>query len=61
MILCRWYSNSLANKVNHLTNKKIFTMGLSNKSAGFLKKVDNLPPNADNLNKIFGILNNAKK
>lgn len=55
-------SNSLANKVNHLTNKKIFTMGLSNKSAGFHKKVDNLPPNADQIsNKILGILNNAKK
>ena len=37
-------------------------MGLSNKSAGFHKKVDNLPPNADQIsNKILGILNNAKK
>ncbi len=55
-------SNSLANKVNHLTNKKIFTMGLTNKSAGFHSKVDNLPPNAEQIsNKILSILKNGKK
>ena len=36
-------SNSIANKLSHLTNKKIYSMGLSNKSAGFHKNVDNLP------------------
>ena len=36
-------SNSLANKLSHMTDKKIFTLGLSDKSAGFHKKVDNLP------------------
>ena len=55
-------SNSIANKVNHLTNKKIFSMGLLNKSAGFHKRVDNLPPNASQIsNKILSILKNAKK
>ena len=37
-------------------------MGLSNKSAGFHKKVDNLPPNAYQIsNKILSILKNGKK
>ncbi len=44
-------SNSIANKLNHLTNKKIFTMGLSNKSAGFHKNVDNLPPSSKQITK----------
>lgn len=55
-------SNSLANKINHLTNKKIYTMGLANKSAGFHKKVDNLPPNYNQIkNKILNIIKNEKK
>ncbi len=55
-------SNSLANKINHLTNKKIFTMGLLNKSAGFHKRVDNLPPNYNQISKnILKIFKYAKK
>ena len=34
-------ANNLANKISHITNKRIFTMGLKNKSAGFHKRVDN--------------------
>ncbi len=44
-------SNSLANKLNQQTNKKIYTMGLKNKSAGFHKKVDNLPPTSKEIEK----------
>lgn len=55
-------SNSLANKINHLTNKKIFTMGLLNKSAGFHKRADNLPPNYNQISKnILKIFKYAKK
>ena len=31
--------------LSNLSNKKVTTMGLKNKSAGFYKNVDNLPPN----------------
>ena len=34
-------AKSIANDLNLKTGKKIFTMGLKNKSAGFHKKVDN--------------------
>tara|TARA_Y100000996_G_scaffold312607_1_gene248896 strand:+ start:1166 stop:2083 length:918 start_codon:yes stop_codon:yes gene_type:complete len=55
-------SNSLANKLNHLTNKKIYSMGLNDKSAGFHKKVDNLPPNSTQISKrILRIIKDAKK
>ena len=52
-------SNSIANKLSHLTNKKIFTLGLSNKSAGFHKRVDNLPPNSSQIvKKIISLIRN---
>tara|TARA_B100001093_G_scaffold520484_1_gene616563 strand:+ start:3400 stop:4308 length:909 start_codon:yes stop_codon:yes gene_type:complete len=52
-------SNSIANKLSHLTNKKIFTLGLSDKSAGFHKKVDNLPPNSSQIvKKIISLIRN---
>ncbi len=52
-------ANNLANKISHITNKKIFTMGLKNKSAGFHKKVDNLPPTSDKIEKkIISIIKN---
>ena len=55
-------SNSLANKLGHLTNKKIYSMGLHDKSAGFHKKVDNLPPNSTQISKrILRIIKDAKK
>jgi len=34
----------LANNINILTNKKIHTMGLKDKSAGASLSTDNLPP-----------------
>ena len=37
-------SKSLANNINLKTNKKIYTMGLKNKSAGASLTTDNLPP-----------------
>lgn len=37
-------SKSLANNINILTNKKIHTMGLKDKSAGASLSTDNLPP-----------------
>lgn len=52
-------SNSIANKLSHLTNKKIFTLGLSNKSAGFHKRVDNLPPSSSQIvKKIISLIRN---
>jgi pyruvate/2-oxoglutarate/acetoin dehydrogenase E1 component len=37
-------AKSIANDLSLLTNKKIHTLGLKNKSAGFSMKGDNLPP-----------------
>jgi acetoin:2,6-dichlorophenolindophenol oxidoreductase subunit beta len=37
-------ANSLANKINLQTNSRVEAMGLKNKSAGFSKLADNLPP-----------------
>ena len=55
-------SNSIANKLSHITNNKIYTMGLADKSAGFHKKADNLPPsNKQIVNKILKITKNVKK
>ena len=52
-------SNSLANKLSHMTDKKIFTLGLSDKSAGFHKKVDNLPPSSSQIiKKIIYLIKN---
>lgn len=52
-------SNSLANKLSHMTDKKIFTLGLSDKSAGFHKKVDNLPPSSSQIvKKIISLTKN---
>ena len=38
-------ATSIANTLNLKSGKKVFTLGLKNKSAGFSKKTDNLPPN----------------
>ena len=54
-------AKSIANDLNLKTGKKIFTMGLKNKSAGFHKKVDNLPPTANEIvNKINQIISFKK-
>ena len=37
-------AKSIANDLSLRSNKKIHTLGLKNKSAGFSKKGDNLPP-----------------
>ena len=42
-------SKSIANNLNLKTNKKIFTLGLKNKTAGTGKGLDNLPPNANEI------------
>ena len=39
----------LAHKVNEKTHKKIYVMGLDDKSAGHHLKVDNLPPSAQKI------------
>ncbi|MDB2700747.1 hypothetical protein N9Z35_04370 [Alphaproteobacteria bacterium] len=39
-------AKSIANDLNHLTNKKVNCIGLEDKTAGFYSKVDNLPPDA---------------
>ena len=51
-------SKSIANDLNLKSKKQIHAMGLKNKTAGFHKKVDNLPPNADEIcKKIEKIMN----
>ena len=50
--------SSIANHFSNLSNKIVRNMGLENKSAGFYKNVDNLPPSAD---KIFNYLSSLKK
>jgi len=37
-------SKCIAHEMMLATNKKVYTMGLKNRTAGFHKKVDNLPP-----------------
>ena len=54
-------SNSLANRINLKTGKKIYTMGLKDKTAGAHAKVDNLPPSAKEIvKKVTRILNEKK-
>ena len=54
-------AKSIANDLNLKTGKKIFTMGLKNKSAGFHKKVDNLPPSANEIVKKINQIISFKK
>jgi len=42
-------AESLAYKLMENTNKKVTSLGLKNKSAGFSKQTDNLPPNANEI------------
>jgi len=42
-------SKSLAHKMMLETNKNVYTLGLENRTAGFHKKVDNLPPSAEKI------------
>lgn len=44
--------SDMAYELMKITNKKIFTLGLKNKSAGFSKKSDNLPPNEKDIEKL---------
>ncbi len=54
-------SNSLANRINLKTGKKIHTMGLKDKTAGAHAKVDNLPPSSKEIvKKVTRILNEKK-
>tara|TARA_Y100000590_G_C15720231_1_gene1013285 strand:- start:998 stop:1927 length:930 start_codon:yes stop_codon:yes gene_type:complete len=39
-------AKNIANDLNILSGKKIYTLGLKNRSAGFHSKVDNLPPSS---------------
>ena len=55
-------SKSIANNLNLKTNKKIYTLGLENKSAGFSKNTDNLPPDAQKIiKKVKQIIYENKK
>ena len=42
-------AKSIANDLTLLSNKKVYTLGLKNKSAGFFPTVDNLPPQANEI------------
>ena len=50
-------AKSIANDLSLLSGKKIYTMGLKNRTAGFHPKADNLPPNAQEIsNKIINLI-----
>ena len=53
LVLDNDYENGVASSIAHKlmikSRKKVFTLGLENKSAGFHYKVDNLPPNTDKI------------
>lgn len=50
-------ATSLANELNLKSGKQVNTLGLKNKSAGFSKRTDNLPPNKNEIiKKIRNIL-----
>ena len=42
-------AKSIANDLNIYSNKKVYTLGLKNRSAGFHSSVDNLPPSKDEI------------
>ena len=44
-------SKSIANDLNLKSKKQMHTMGLKDRTAGFHKTVDNLPPNAEEISK----------
>ena len=46
-------SKSIANDLNLKTNKKIYSMGLKNRTAGTGKGLDNLPPSASEIIKFI--------
>jgi transketolase C-terminal domain/subunit len=52
-------ASSIANKLSLATGKKVYTLGLEEKTAGFYPNVDNLPPTAKKiLEKLKQIKNN---
>lgn len=42
-------AKNIANDISLKTNRIVHTLGLKNKSAGFSKKTDNLPPSSNNI------------
>jgi hypothetical protein len=42
-------ASSMANELNLATGKKVYTLGLESKTAGFYSQVDNLPPTAEKI------------
>ena len=42
-------AKSIANDLSIQTKKLVYTMGLEDRTAGFYKKVDNLPPSAEKI------------
>jgi len=42
-------ASSIANELNLTTGKKVYTLGLEAKTAGFYAQVDNLPPTAEKI------------
>jgi pyruvate/2-oxoglutarate/acetoin dehydrogenase E1 component len=42
-------ASSIANELSLATGKKVYTLGLESRSAGFHPSVDNLPPNAEQI------------
>ena len=50
-------SKSIAHKIMMETNKKVYVMGLEERTAGFHRSVDNLPPSSEKIvNKVLEIM-----
>ena len=55
-------ARSIAHRLNLETGKKVYTLGLDDRTAGFSKSTDNLPPSENKIKDfIKKIINNAKK
>jgi len=53
-------AKSLANDLSNKTNKRVYTLGLKNRSAGFSKKSDNLPPSSQEIINKIKVISNLK-
>ena len=46
-------ASSIAQRMMIQSNKKVYTLGLKHRTAGFHSKVDNLPPNSQDIINFF--------
>ncbi len=54
-------ASSIANELSLVTEKKVYTLGLEPRTAGFYSSVDNLPPSAEQILKKLKQIKNEKE